>query len=565
MGSVYRPYVTRPLPSGAVVEMRDGKAVATWVDRRGKRQHAAVTNGEKGPRIRAQSGTYVAKYRDASGVLQCVSTGCRGKDTARAKLADLEARAEKVRAGIVTEAEAGVADHADTPVNEHIAAYVAALSRKRGKGARPAVSKQHVKNVDRGIRTAIDECGFRRLRDLRADAVERWVNRMLELPDRAVVGTDGKVMTPRRPAPRTVNAKLAALKAWGNWLVQSGRLAANPFSRLGKVDESDDARRKRRALTVDELKRLLIVARLRPVAQFGRPVVPREGHARVTGSRSSWKRADLKFDDIVTAAKQGRARVRPEVAEGYDRLGRERVLIYLVLVTTGLRRGELAALTVADVRLDDASPVIVLRGVNAKNGRGADLPLRDDVAAELRAWIDEKADEVRRQGGVASSLDDRPLFNVPEKLSKILNRDLAAAGIPKRDGQGRTFDVHALRGTFASHLAADGVAPLTLRKLMRHEKIETTLKHYADPALLDTASAVERLPSLVTATNAGAVAPNVAPTPVMACQKPSFPDSSTTRRPTKKKPVSPAKTTGNTGISSMGDIGLEPMTPSLSS
>lgn len=45
-----------------------------------------------------------------------------------------------------------------------------------------------------------------------------------------------------------------------------------------------------------------------------------------------------------------------------------------------------------------------------------------------------------------------PLFNVPASLVKILDRDLAAAGIAKRDERGRTVDVHALRHTFATHL-----------------------------------------------------------------------------------------------------------------
>lgn len=38
-----------------------------------------------------------------------------------------------------------------------------------------------------------------------------------------------------------------------------------------------------------------------------------------------------------------------------------------------------------------------------------------------------------------------PLFNVPDKLVKILDRDLAVAGIAKRDERGRTIDDHALR------------------------------------------------------------------------------------------------------------------------
>ena len=54
-----------------------------------------------------------------------------------------------------------------------------------------------------------------------------------------------------------------------------------------------------------------------------------------------------------------------DVLDRLERLGRERALLYLVLVTTGLRKGELASLTVADVVLDDAR-----RGFPTPGSRG---------------------------------------------------------------------------------------------------------------------------------------------------------------------------------------------------
>ena len=323
-------------------------------------------------------------------------------------------------------------------------------------------------------------------------------------------------------------------------------------------------------MTADEIDRLLTVARLRPVAQFGRPTLRIIDDARPAKSRSTWKRAELTFATIVDAAERGRARMRPEAAEEFSRLGRERALIYRVLVTTGLRRGELAALTVGDVLLDDRQPAIVLRGADAKNGKRATLPLQADVAAELRAWIDEKTKAacgqrvvvVRGVGGV-------PLFDVPDKLVRILDRDLAVAGIPKRDDQGRTVDVHAMRGTFATHLARAGVSPVTLKTAMRHSRIETTLKHYADPTLLDVAGAVEMLPSgramLVSGSDADAVALDVALATGLVGQNVALPDTLAAGRRRRSSPVRAANNAADKDVSSMGDIGLEPMTPSLSS
>ncbi len=78
----------------------------------------------------------------------------------------------------------------------------------------------------------------------------------------------------------------------------------------------------------------------------------------------------------------------------------------------------------------------------------------------------------------------------------ILNRDLAAAGIPKRDDRGHTVGVHAMRHTFGTHLSKGGVAPRTAQAAMRHSKLDLTMNVYTAPRLLDVAGALDVLPSL---------------------------------------------------------------------
>jgi integrase len=73
-----------------------------------------------------------------------------------------------------------------------------------------------------------------------------------------------------------------------------------------------------------------------------------------------------------------------------------------------------------------------------------------------------------------------PLFDVPEKLSKILSRDLRLAGIPKRGDRGRTLDVHALRHTFGTLMSMGGIAPRTAHAAMRNSKIDLTMSVYTD-------------------------------------------------------------------------------------
>ncbi len=114
--------------------------------------------------------------------------------------------------------------------------------------------------------------------------------------------------------------------------------------------------------------------------------------------------------------------------------------------------------------------------------------------------LDRQA-ECRRLGEPAPArLPARePLFNVPSGITRILNRDLEAAGIPKRDERDRVVDIHALRVTFCSHLCAAGVPLRTAQAAMRHSKPELTANIYSDPKLLDIVGAIESLPRLTNA------------------------------------------------------------------
>ena len=91
---------------------------------------------------------------------------------------------------------------------------------------------------------------------------------------------------------------------------------------------------------------------------------------------------------------------------------------------------------------------------------------------------------------------DTLVFVVPTALDKIFNRDLKAAGIPKRDDRGRTLDVHALRTTFGTLLGRGGVPLRTAQAAMRHSDPKLTANVYTDPKLLDVRGALDALPSL---------------------------------------------------------------------
>ena len=103
MGTVYRKTATKPLPAGTKIIVRKGQRFAEWLDAKKKRRTAPVTIGQDGTdRLVVTARTYTAKYRDGSGIVQEVATGCRDESAARSVLGDLERRAELVKAKVLT-------------------------------------------------------------------------------------------------------------------------------------------------------------------------------------------------------------------------------------------------------------------------------------------------------------------------------------------------------------------------------------------------------------------------------------------------------------------------------
>ena len=208
------------------------------------------------------------------------------------------------------------------------------------------------------------------------------------------------------------------------------------------------------------------------------------------------------------------ARLSAERRRQLEMLGLERALVYKTLVLTGLRRGELASLTVGQLELDvpvGAVAYAMLNAADAKNRRGAEIPLRSDLAVDLQEWLALKLEAqqvaARESGGpIPVRLPPQtPVFNVPDGLVRILNRDLVLAGLARRredgtidkaDDRGWTIDVHALRHSFGTLLSQGGVAPRTAQAAMRHGSLDLTMNTYTDPRLLDVAGALDVLPEL---------------------------------------------------------------------
>jgi integrase len=480
---VYRKQYTMPIPRSAEITERDGQRVARWRLRNGQLRSAEVVDCKDGKlRVRGQSRFFMARYRDGSGEIVEIATGCRDEVAARAVLTQLERRAELVRAGVLTAAEGDAADHAGAPLSRHLDAYERHLHAKGGNPRRISMLRRRLERLAR-------DCRFSKLNKMSAGPIEHW------LVEQADAGM----------AAATRNSYREAAICFANWGRRTHRLTHNPFADVPRADANVDRRHHRRALTEAELMRLLTVARLRPLAEFGREITPTKADPkRPPRSRATWKREPLTFEDIDAAVERARVALKenPDLAARLERTGHERALIYKTLVLTGLRKGELASLTVGQLEFGGPVAYAVLNAADEKNRQGSDIPLRADVVTELSSWLGERLSELQEQARksgkpIPAHLPaSTPLFHVPSGLSRILDRDLAAAGIPKRDERNRVVDVHAFRVTFGTHLCAAGVPLRTAQAAMRHSKPELTANIYTDPKLLDVAGAIDALPAL---------------------------------------------------------------------
>jgi len=454
MAAVYKKKYPIPMPDGAEIITRRGKKVARWTNGKGQERTAEVLGKD---RVQFVSDCWYVRYNDASGKMRRESTGCRDRQAAEKMLADILANIKKIKAGVMSQNEMAAVSHLDTPFSKHTKNYLTSLAAKTIRGRK--VSPKHVRHVRDALTRLVHDCGFKTLRDIDRQKMQRWMDKKATLPR----NSDDPKSKPL--SARTINMHRAAIVAFCNWCVAEGRLTLNPLAGLPKAEQAEPAR-KRRPLTDDEIARLLKATQERPLCEA-----------------LTIRRGKNKGKQLAKVSQQERKRL--------ERLGCQRALTYKFMMLTGLRKGEVASLTIGSVCLDEDNPYVCVEGKHAKSGRAATLPLRRDLADDLRKHIANMKDANGSEVAM-----DTPLFNVGQNFLRTFDLDLAAAGIPRRDAQGRSVDVHCLRHTFATLLARNGVSPSVAQKLMRHSDIRLTMNTYTHLELADTADAVAALPAI---------------------------------------------------------------------
>jgi integrase len=159
-----------------------------------------------------------------------------------------------------------------------------------------------------------------------------------------------------------------------------------------------------------------------------------------------------------------------------DHINHLRPMVLLAL-NTGMRRGELFSLTWSAV--DFEAGIVTVRAESAKSGQTRPIPLNSEAMTVLTTWR-------KRQGDAADGLvfpgkDGARLTNITKSWAGVVK----AAKLSK-------FNFHDLRHSFASKLVERGTDLNTVRELLGHSEIKTTLI-YAHLGQGTLRAAVERV------------------------------------------------------------------------
>ncbi len=149
--------------------------------------------------------------------------------------------------------------------------------------------------------------------------------------------------------------------------------------------------------------------------------------------------------------------------------------LIIVGLNTGLRRNALFSLKWSEVDLNAGA--IILLAKSAKNSKTTTLPINAITLKTLKDW--------------KKQVDNILVFPSPRTGKKFDNCDKEWESLMKMANI-KNFRFHDMRHDFASQLVMRGVALNTVRELMTHSKMETTLK-YAHLAPENRRAAVDLL------------------------------------------------------------------------
>jgi integrase len=350
------------------------------------------------------------RFIDADGV-QRERKGCPDRRETEGMAAAAEAEVAKIRGGYIDPKDIAYGVHEARPLADHLADWHAYLL---GKGS----TRQHADLSRNRVARLIDLARAKRISHLAPSRVQAALK---------AVRDDGASL-------RSIHHYTRAVKGFSKWLWRDGRAREDTLPHLTSPNPDADRRHERRALTPEDLARLIQAAESGPVV------------LKTTGP--------------------------------------DRAALYRVALGTGFRANELRSLRPEAFHLDGDPPTVTVAAAYSKRRRDDVQPIRPELADALRPWL-------------ASKAPGRPVFgNLTKHTNILIQSDLARAGIPYRDASDRVADFHALRHSYISALAMSNAPVKIVQSLARHSTPTLTLGVYAHVGLFDQTSALDALPDL---------------------------------------------------------------------
>jgi site-specific recombinase XerD len=358
---------------------------------------------------------YWIEHLDADGNRRVVK-GFTDKGLTEQLAARLENEVLLRKRGMIDPEQERLASQRQAPIVESLDAFERSLENNTPK---------HRKLTMTRVRRVVEGCGFKAVGELDAECVQEWLGAIRRTEDMGA---------------RTYNHYLQAIDAFAKWLVATRRLTSNPLAGIERLNAETDVRHKRRALTPEEVSRLV-------------------DSARASGC------------DV----------------QGYD--GERRARVYLTSFLTGLRRQELASLTPRSFKLDVPQPTLTVAAACSKHRREDTLPMHSELQILVREWI-------------AGMDADEPLFPRLDRKKTwlMVKKDLERIGISYETADGFA-DFHAAgRHSYVTGLLRHGATLVEAKELARHADVRMTMR-YTHIGLEDQAAALAGLPAPSTSRN----------------------------------------------------------------
>lgn len=176
--------------------------------------------------------------------------------------------------------------------------------------------------------------------------------------------------------------------------------------------------------------------------------------------------------------------------------GQKVYYFFLLLGNTGVRSGELRALTWTDVDFEsntihvnktvktntDGKQII---GITKTANSTRYVPVQPDVMEELKKWKIEQAERLFKSG--FKNYDKRKQLVFSDTRNHVIDRTTIRLWNKQvcEDAGLRRIKIHGFRHIFATMCFNAGLKPETVSKLLGHSSIKTTIDIYTHPTITD--------------------------------------------------------------------------------